>query len=31
MTLVNVLVPVLAVVFGIIYMMRRKGRLKAED
>jgi len=28
---VNVLLPVVAVVFGIFYMMRRKARLKAED
>jgi hypothetical protein len=27
----NVLLPVLALVVGIFYMMRRKARLKAED
>lgn len=27
----NVILPVVAVVLGVFYMMRRKARLKAED
>ena len=27
----NVLVPIAALVLGVLYMMRRKARLKAED
>ena len=27
----NVVLPVLAVVLGVLYMMRRKARLKSED
>jgi uncharacterized membrane protein len=31
MEALNVLIPIAAVVVGVLYMMRRKARLKAED
>ena len=27
----NVVLPVVAVVFGVLYLMRRRARLKSED
>lgn len=29
--ILNVALPVVAVVFGVLYLMRRRARLKSED